>query len=243
MIAVYIVAKKRNYPPAIDKRSSGRELLKVFVEAIPALFLPFGIIMGLRIGMFTPTEAGAISVVYALILGLTVYRGELKWNNVPDILRESLESTASVMFIIGSANAFGAYLTWERIPMIISEALISNITSPILLLFVINIFLLIVGCFFEGGAAMILLAPLLVPAVKAMGIDLIHFGIVMCFNLTVAGFTPPFGTMMFVTTSIANVKISDYVKECLPFAIALIATLFLITYVPQTVMWLPALLK
>jgi len=242
MIAVDIIARRRNYAPSREKRMEFVPFLKLVLKAIWALFLPFGILMGLRIGMFTPTEAGAISVVYALFVGAFIYR-ELKLKDIPKILVESVEATAGVMFIIGSANAFGSYLTWERIPITISEALVSNIGNPYMLLLVINVLLLIVGCFFEGGAAMVLLAPILVPAVRAAGIDLIHFGIVMAINLTIAGFTPPFGTMMFVTTSIANVKLEEYIRECVPFLIALLAALFFLTYVPQVVMFLPNLLS
>lgn len=242
MFTVHVISKKRNYAPSREKRATLKEVLREVVKSIWALFLPFGILMGLRFGMFTPTEAGAVSVVYAVIVGVFVYR-ELKWKHFPAILLESVEATAGVMFIIGAANAFGSYLTWERIPITVSEALIGNISNPYVLLLVINILLLIVGCFFEGGAAMILLAPLLVPAVKALGIDLVHFGIIMSINLTIAGFTPPFGTMMFVTTSIAGVKLEDYIKECLPFLAALVGILMLLTFFPQIVLFIPNLVK
>ena len=241
MITVSIISKKRNYAPSRESKASLMEILRQFIDSIWALFLPFGILMGLRFGMFTPTEAGAISVLYAVIIGVLVYR-KLRIKDVPAILLESVEATAGVMFIIGAAQAFGSYLTWERIPITISQALIGNISNPLILLLVINILLLIVGCFFEGGAAMILLAPLLIPAVQALGIDLVHFGIVMSINLTIAGFTPPFGTMMFVTTSIAKVRIEDYVKEAVPFLIVLIAILLLLTFVPGIVMFIPNLL-
>ncbi len=241
MITVSFVSKKRGYKPSRDKKASGKEIFRQFKESIWALFLPFGILMGLRMGMFTPTEAGAISVVYAVLIGVFVYK-DLKIKHVWPILMESLEATAGVLFIIAAANMFGSYLTWERIPITISEALIQNITNPNMLLFVITIMLIAIGCFFEGGAAMVLLAPLLVPAVSAAGINLIHFGIIMCINLTIAGFTPPFGTMMFVTTSIADVKLGAYIKDAVPFLIVLIGMLFLFIYVPQIVMFVPNLL-
>ena len=241
MLAVAFISKKRNYAASREKRASLKEIVQQFGKSIWALGLPLGIILGLRFGVFTPTEAGAVSVVYAVIIGVFVYK-ELKWKHVPAILIESVASTAGVMFIIGAATAFGSYLTWERIPITLSQALIENIHNPYLLLFIINIFLLIVGCFFEGGAAMILLAPLLIPAVQASGIDPIHFGIIMCINLTIAGFTPPFGTMMFITTSVAKVKIEEYIKESFPFLLVLVAVLFILTYIPQIVMVLPNLL-
>lgn len=127
--------------------------------------------------------------------------------------------------------------------MIISEALMQVAHEPWQLLLIINLLLLIVGMFFEGGAAMVLLAPLLVPAVSAMDIDLIHFGIVMCINLTIAGFTPPFGSMLFVSTSITNTKISDYIREAIPFIVLMIALLLMFTFVPQIIMLGPNLLS
>src|SRR5690606_10479365 len=237
MLLVSYLSRKRNYAPSRETRASAREILVALKDAVWALMLPFGILLGLRFGMFTPTEAGAISVLYAVIIGVFFYK-ELKWKHVPKILLESVTATASVMFIIGAANAFGSYLTWERIPIKVSEMLIANISDPLLLLVVINFLLLVIGCFFEGGAAMILLAPLLVPAVSAAGIDLVHFGILMSINLTIAGFTPPFGTMMFVTTSITGVKLEQYVRESIPFILVLIGVLFLLTFIPQIVLFI-----
>ena len=143
------------------------------------------------------------------------------------------------MFIVAAANAFGSYLTWEGIPTAVTAMLVEHVHSPWMLLLVINLFLLVVGFFFEGGAAMVLVAPILVPAVKAMNIDLIHFGIVMAVNLTIAGFTPPVGTMMFIVLSITKAPMSEYARECLPFLLALCTALGLITYLPDLVLLLP----
>jgi len=242
MIAVAIISKKRGYGAIREKRATLKEIFKQLLDSIWALLLPFGIIMGLRVGMFTPTEAGAMSVLYAVVIGALIYR-KLKWSDIPAIIKESIVATAGVMFIIGAANAFGSYLTWERIPLIVSDALINNISDPFVLLLVINVLLLVVGCFLEGGAAMVMLAPLLVPAAAALGVDLVHFGIIMCINLTIAGFTPPFGTMMFVTTSITGVKIEQYTRASLPFLLVLLLVLFLVTYIPQIVLFIPNLLS
>ena len=242
MIAVAIISKKRGYGAIREKRATLKEIFKQLLDSIWALLLPFGIIMGLRVGMFTPTEAGAMSVLYAVVIGALIYR-KLKWSDIPAIIKESIMATAGVMFIIGAANAFGSYLTWERIPLIVSDLLINNISEPFVLLLVINVLLLVVGCFLEGGAAMVMLAPLLGPAAAALGVDLVHFGIIMCINLTIAGFTPPFGTMMFVTTSITGVKIEQYTRASLPFLLVLLLVLFLVTYIPQIVLFIPNLLS
>ena len=241
MVLTYWISKKRGYKPSREKRASARELGRTALDAIWALFVPFGLVMGLRLGWFTPTEAGAVCVVYALIVGFFVYR-ELKVSDLIPMIKESVTATAGVMFILAGAQAFASYLTWERLPQIISEFMVESIHSPLLFLLIVNLGLLIVGCFFDGGAAMILMAPLLVPAASALGIDLIHFGIVLSINLTIAGVTPPFGSMMFVTTSIANIRIEDYAKESLPYIGCLIATLLIVTYVPDIVLIVPELL-
>jgi len=241
MAVVSIISKKRSYPPSREKKATRSEILSQLRESLWALFLPFGILMGLRYGVFTPTEAGAVSLVYAVAVGLFVYK-ELKVKDFKAIFIESIEGTAGVMFIIAAANVFGSYLTWERIPMTLSQSLVASIHDPTIMLIVINLFLIVLGCFFEGGAAMILLAPILVPAVNAVGIDLVHFGILMSINLTIAGFTPPFGTMMFVTTSIAGVPLSEYMRECLPFLFVLLGLLTMMIFFPQIILFIPNLM-
>jgi len=240
MVTVSVVSRRRGYRPARDRRASAREIGRQVLDSSWALFLPFGLLLGLRFGIFTPTEAGAICVLYAVLVGAFVYK-QLKWTQLPAILLESAEATAGVMFIICAAQAFGSYLTWEGIPLAVSAALTEHISSPWVMLLVINLVLLFIGFFFEGGAAMVLMAPLFVPVAKAMGIDLVHFGILMSINLTIAGFTPPIGTMMFITLSIARVRMEDYVRKAWPFLLVLISVLLLITFVPGIVLFLPNL--
>ena len=240
MVLTWWISKKRNYKPSREKAAPVGEFGHALLDALPALFVPFGLVLGLRFGIFTPTEAGAICVLYALIVGFFIYK-EIKVSDIPKIIKESVVNTAGVMFILAGAQAFSVYLTWERLPNMISEALISGISSPLVFLMIVNLLLLVVGMFFDGGAAMILLAPLLVPAAQALGIDLIHFGIVLAVNLTIAGMTPPFGAMMFVSTSITGTKIEDYTRDALPYIGQLIICLLLITYIPQIVTFLPNL--
>lgn len=242
MLLTWRISKKRGYKPSREKRASNKELGHALIDAIPALLVPFGLILGLRIGLFTPTEAGAVCVLYSVLVGIFVYK-ELKLKDIPKVIKESVVNTAGVMFILAGAQTFSLYLTWERLPNMVSEMLITGISSPIVFLLLVNILLIIVGCFFDGGAAMILLAPLLVPAASALGIDLVHFGIVLAINLTIAGMTPPFGAMMFVSTSITGTKIEDYAREALPYVGQLIFCLLLCTYIPQIVTFLPNLLS
>ena len=152
-----------------------------------------------------------------------------------------MQATAVILFVICAATAFGFYMTWERIPAQVAEAMLVLTNNPLLLLILINLLLIIAGMFIEGSAALILLTPILVPVITEVGIDPVHFGIVMVFNLTVAGVTPPLGTLMFTTCSITGVSIARFIKASIPFYIVLFAMLIVLTYVPQLSLWLPNL--
>lgn len=241
MITVHIISSKRGYMPVREKMSSPRNIALQFKESIWALLLPFGIILGIRFGVFTPTEAGAIAVVFCTIVGVFFYK-KLKLKHFPIIIKNTVYSTSSVVLIIVAASVFGQYMSWERIPHQITTALTSFSGSTWMLFIVINILLLFLGMFLEGGAVLIIVAPLLVPVIKTMGIDVIHFGLVFIVNIMIGGITPPFGSMMFTTCSITNVPIVDFMKEIWPFIIALLIVLILITYFPGLVMLLPNIL-
>lgn len=229
MITVHIIALKRNYTPSRERIANVGEIFRQFLKSIWALFIPFGIIMGMRFGVFTPTEAGAVAVVFSVIVGFFVYK-ELKPKHLPMIFMDTVKGTGAVMSIIASAKVFGYYLTLEQIPQIITEFLMNMTDSPIVLLLVINALLLFIGMFLEGGAALVILAPLLVPAVVSFGIDPLHFGMIFIVNIMIGGLTPPFGSMMFTVCSIVNVKLEDFIKEVWPFIVALLVVLLLVTY-------------
>lgn len=228
-ITVHLISKKRGYMPSRDKIASIPEIIISFFKSIWALLIPFGIIMGMRIGVFTPTEAGGVAVLFAMIIGFFVYK-RLKIRDLPEILMDTVKGTGATLAIIASAKVFGYYLTLERIPQMITELLMNMTESPFLLLMVINLLLLFVGMFLEGGAALVILAPLLVPAVKAVGIDPIHFGMVFIVNIMIGGLTPPFGSMMFTVCTITGCKLEDFLKEIWPFIAALLLVLLVITY-------------
>ncbi len=229
MITVHIIAIKRDYKPSRDRISTFMEILRQFGKSIWALFIPFGIIMGMRFGIFTPTEAGGIAVVFSIIVGFIIYK-QLKPAHIPLILMDTVKGTGGVMAIIASARVFGYYLTLERIPQMITETLVNFTDSTFVLLIVINLLLLFIGMFLEGGAALVILAPLLVPAVVMFGVDPIHFGMIFIVNIMIGGLTPPFGSMMFTVSTIVNVKVEDFIREVWPFIGALVAVLLLITY-------------
>lgn len=229
MFTVYLISVKRDYKPSREKMASPIEILRQLVKSIWALLIPFGIIMGMRFGVFTPTEAGAIAVLFSVLVGFFVYK-KLELKHIPLILMDTVKSTGAVMIIISSAKVFGYYLTLERIPQMVTEFLMNMTDSAFILLLVINVMLLFIGMFIEGGAALVILAPLLVPAVKVFGIDPVHFGMIFIVNIMIGGLTPPFGSMMFTVCSIVNVKLEDFIKEVWPFILALIAVLLLLTY-------------
>ncbi|SNS97427.1 TRAP transporter, DctM subunit [Anaerovirgula multivorans] len=229
MIAVHIISIKRDYKPSRNKMSSFKEIFMQFIKSIWALFIPFGIIMGMRMGMFTPTEAGGIAVLFSLIVGFFVYK-QLKLKHIPLILMDTVKGTGAVMIIIASAKVFGYYLTLERIPQIVTESLMGMTDSAFVLLMVINLLLLFIGMFIEGGAALVILAPLLVPAVRVFGVNPVHFGIIFIVNIMIGGLTPPFGSMMFTVCSIVDVKLEDFIKDVWPFILALMTVLILVTY-------------
>lgn len=241
MFTVRFMAGRKKYAPSRMKKANLREILLAFKEAFFGLLIPVIIVGGIRFGVFTPTEAGAIAVAYSLLVGFFIHK-ELNVKTIPKIINESVIATSVILLIICAASAFGYYLTWEKIPMILSEFMENISSNPIAILLIINLFLLILGMFVEGTAALILLTPILVPITNSYGIDPVHFGIVFILNLTIAGATPPVGTLMFTTCSISNVKIEDYVKEGYPFILATIFALLCITYFPIISLFLPNLL-
>jgi len=241
MLTVRFLSYKRNFLPSRNTKASGKEIFIAFKDAIFGLLIPVIIVGGIRFGAFTPTEAGAIAVAYSLFVGFFIYK-ELTLLLIPTIINQTVIATSVILLIICAASSFGYYLTWERIPIILAEFLTEFSSNAFVTLLMINIFLLILGMFIEGTAALILLTPILVPIIKTYDIDPVHFGIVFILNLTIAGATPPVGTLMFTTCSISDVKIEDYIKEGYPFIIATIFALMIITYFPFFSLFLPNLL-
>lgn len=241
MVTVHFVARRRGYRATRESRTSLPELGRAAMQATGALSIIAFILVGIRHGIFTPTEAGAMTVIYAALVGALWHR-ELKWSAVPAIVLETVLATSAIMIIICAASAFGFYMSWQRIPVRAAEVLVQLTQQPWLLLVVINVGLVFVGMLIEGTAALILLTPILVPAITKLGIDPLHFGLVMVMNLTLGGVTPPVGTMMFTTCSILRVKVETFVAEAWPFILTLFAVLALVTFVPGLVTWLPTLL-
>lgn len=236
---IYYYAVRRHYPR--HPKTTLANLAVVFVKATPPLMTPVILVGGILGGVFTPTEAGAVATVYSLILGLFFYR-TLNWRKIINVIEESAYTTATVMLIVMAAAMFGYVLTIERIPVIASEYLMQLTQNKILILFIINVFLFVVGCFLEPAAAMMILIPVFIPICQQTGIDLVHFGVLMVLNLMIGLLTPPVGIVLYIISGIANISFERMVKEITPFFIPLVVVLLLVTYLKEITLILPRLL-
>jgi len=237
MIVASVWAKKNGYQ--LGKRSSLKEIANTFLKAVPSLFLLVLVIGGIVLGIFTATEASAIAVLYTLILGF--YYKEISFKNLPNILLSSSSTTAIVMLLIGASMSMSWALSFENIPQEVSGALLEISDNKILILLIINLILLFVGIFMDMTPAVLIFTPIFLPVVTKLGIDPVHFGIVMVLNLCIGLCTPPVGSVLFVGVGVAKTTIQKVIRPLLPLFIAMIVALFLITYIPEITMWLPRL--
>ena len=210
-------------------------------DGVWALLVPVIILGGIYGGIFTPTEAAAVAVAYGLVVGLFVYR-DLKLKDLYRIFANAALTTATILIILGTATTFGRILTLERVPMLIADFFESATDSRVVLLMLINILLLFVGCFMDTNAAIIILAPIFLPIVEAMGVDPIHFGIIMVVNLAIGFVTPPLGVNLFVACNVANAKLEEICKGIFPIVGVMVLDLLLITYIEPLSMLLPNLM-
>jgi tripartite ATP-independent transporter DctM subunit len=237
MFGITLIAKQRGFPKA--KCAGFKQINKDFWKALPGLMAPVILIGGILFGFFTPTEAATVAVVYGIVVGFSLKTLNFKglWQS---FRKAALDSAAMLVMFIG-ASLIGLLVT--RLHMADAAIkFISGLTnSPVVLLTVLNIFLLIAGCLLDPICSIILFTPILVPLIKSFGINEIHFGIVMILNLMIGMITPPMGGLLFVTCRVARITLNDILKECWPFIVWLIIALMIVTYVPQTVLWLPSL--
>jgi tripartite ATP-independent transporter DctM subunit len=237
-ILVYFQSKNKNYPK--QKRATLKELWASLKESFFPLLTPVVIIGGILVGIFTPTEAAIIAVIYSLILGIA-YR-EITLKDMPRFLRETANTTIAVMFIVAAASVFGWILASEQIPQKLSQFFITAFPNKYVALLVINIFLLIAGTFMETIAALTILTPVLMPVILNLGIDPVHFGIIMILNLMIGLLTPPVGMVLYVLSGVSSVPFEKISRAVMPYLIVLIITLLIFTYVPQLVLFLPNLI-
>jgi C4-dicarboxylate transporter DctM subunit len=244
-LALMAVAYFSNSQPqapsgARAEAANWRSLLVGARDALLALFMPAFILGGILAGIFTPTEAAAVSVLYAFLVGRFVYN-ELSWRQLPALMQESLVVTAVIMFIIANAAIFGWLVAALQLPQKIIGLLTAGISSRWLILILINFFLLLVGTFMETTASLIILTPVLLPLAKQIGLDPIHFGTIMVLNLVIGLTTPPLGVCLFVSSGIAGISLERISRAMIPFLLAAIVVLLLVTYIPSLSMWIPHL--
>lgn len=230
-------AMRKNFP--VGERTKIKELVSSFIDAIPSLFLLIIIIGGIVTGIFTATEAAAIAVVYTLILSF--YYNEISFRDLPDILLSAAETTAIVMLLIATSISMSWVMSFGHIPQSISESMLALSDNKYVILIIINLILLFIGMFMDITPAVLIFTPIFLPVVTQLGVDPIHFGIIMIMNLCIGICTPPVGTLLFVGVSIAETTIEKVIKPLLPLYVAMIITLLLVTFWPDLSMWLPRL--
>jgi tripartite ATP-independent transporter DctM subunit len=237
---IYVQALRRGFPR--EPRVTVRGFFSALIAGIPPLLAPAILLGGIYTGVFTPTEAAAAAVLYALVLGMVFYR-ELKARDIPRLLLRVVENTANIMFIVTTASVFGWILAREQIPQTIAAAFLEITRNPVLMLLILNVLFLILGMFMETLAVMLIFFPIVVPVVQAVGIDPVHFGVVVVLNLMIGLLTPPFGMLLFLMSGLTKLPMAVILKELVPYIVILIGCLLLSSLVPQVVMFLPNLAR
>ncbi|AXD16362.1 TRAP transporter large permease [Salmonella enterica subsp. enterica serovar Ohio] len=239
MLVTLVVAKRRNYRVFFTVQKG--MALKVAVEAIPSLLLIVIIVGGIVQGIFTAIEASAIAVVYTLLLTMVFYR-TLKIKDLPSILLQTVVMTGVIMFLLATSSAMSFSMSITNIPAALSDMILGISANKLVILLVITVFLLIIGAFMDIGPAILIFTPILLPIMAKLGVDPVHFGIIMIYNLAIGTITPPVGSGLYVGASVGKVKVEDVIKPLMPFYGAIIGVLLLITYIPEITLFLPRLL-
>ncbi|RKL66513.1 C4-dicarboxylate ABC transporter [Salipaludibacillus neizhouensis] len=242
MIYVHFYAKKHKIETENKEKVTKKYFFLTFKDAILALLLPVVIIGGIRFGVFSATEAGAIAVFYAFFLGLVVYR-EMKINQLFGALIETVHTAASILLIIAAGSAFAWVLTLEQVPQRMTGLMVNYISSEFIFFIVVLIFLLIVGMFIEGNVSIVILTPLFMPMIQQYQIDPVHFGIFFIVCISIGTLTPPLGTIMYTTCAITGTKVEEFIKSSAPFLLILIIAALLLAFVPSISLWLPSVLN
>ena len=239
MIVIYVYAKKRGYTSS--KRYALKEKTKIILEALPCLLMIIIVIGGIIGGIFTATEGAIVAVVYSLILSLVFYKS-IKVSELPKLLMDSAEMTGIIIFLIGVSSIMSWVMAFTGIPAAISGVMLSISSNKYVILLIINVILLIVGTFMDMTPACLIFTPIFLPICQAVGMNTIHFGIMMIFNLCIGTITPPVGTTLFVGVKVGKTKIEDVIKPLLYYFAAIFIVLLLVTYIPAISLWLPGLL-
>ena len=239
MIVVYLIAKKKGYKST--RRFSGKEKLNIAFQAIPCLLMIVIVIGGIIGGIFTATEGAVVAVVYSLVLSLFFYRS-ISWRDLPQIFKDSAEMTGIIIFLIGVSSIMSWVMAFTGLPGAISDAMLSISNNRYVILIIINILLLIVGTFMDMTPACLIFTPIFLPICQQIGMNSVHFGIMMIFNLCIGTITPPVGTTLFVGVKVGKTKIENVIRPLLCYFAAIFFVLLLVTYIPALSMWLPGLM-
>ncbi len=239
IVASYFISKKRNFPAR--QRATFRQIVWTFLSSSFALVMPLIIIFGIVLGVVTPTEAGVVAVFYALVVGLFIYR-ELKWKDIPRIFKESMISSAYIMIILAASGVFSWLIASMGAGEILYNFFTSISTNKWVVLGILNIFFLIWGCLLDPNTGLVVVVPMLMPLIEKVGIDPVHFGVVIILNLMIGLITPPVCFLAYLTTTIANANFGEVIRESWIFIFALILALATSTFFPEVVLWLPNLL-
>ena len=238
MAVIYFIAKKHGY--RAKTKFAAKEAGNIIFQALPCLLMIVIVIGGTIAGVFTATEGAVVAVVYSLILSL-IYKS-IKLSDIPKLLKDSAEMTGIIIFLIGVSSIMSWVMAFTNIPTLVSTALLSISNSKYVIFFLINIILLVVGTFMDMTPACLIFTPIFLPICSALGMNTIHFGIMMIFNLCIGTITPPVGTTLFVGVKVGGVRLEDVIKQLLPFFAVIIAVLMLVTYIPNLSLWLPGLM-
>ena len=236
MIYVAFVSKRRNYPSGI--KMTLRQFARATLKALPALLTVVILLGGIYTGVCTPTEAGALASAYALLISAFVYR-TLGWKKLWKIIVKTARNSATLGLLVASSMLMAFIVSYEQVPKAITEFVMGITSSKYVFLFVVNIVFLLLGCVLDVGVIQFVFIPMILPLVKAFGIDLIHFGVMISLNMMVGLITPPFGMLLFIVSGIGKTKIKGVIRELLPMALLMIALVFLCTYVPDIILWIP----
>ncbi|MDR0671303.1 MAG: TRAP transporter large permease [Oscillospiraceae bacterium] len=234
------IANRRNYPVERERRPTSKEVWQGLKESVFALLFPVILIVGIRFGIFTASEAGAFAVVYAFVIGVFVYK-ELTWKAFLEVMLNTVKDNGVIMFIIMASGIFGYGIIYDRVPQSMANFIVGISSSPWIVTGVIMIFVFIAGMFMEATVNTLLLTPIFLPIMVQYGVDPVHFGIVFMTIVTMGGMTPPVGVTMYTTCSILKCPVENYVKESIPFIAAVVAEVALLAIFPQIFMWLPNL--
>jgi len=239
MLMVYIISRNKNFP--VSKKASLNEIFHNLFIAIPSLLVGLIIVGGILGGIFTPSEAGAVAAVYAFILGVFVYK-EIKFKDLKRIILDTAISSAMIMIIVGISGLFSWILAMEQVPQSIVNYVFSLTSNKMVILLLLNCMILILGCFLDATPIILIVVPVLLPLLQKVGIDLLHFGVIISLNTMIGLITPPVGVCLYAVSSVAKIPVEKIIKPLIPFFIMLVIALLIVTYVPSLVLFLPNLI-